>query len=175
MLILSHKPKLENNKEFLYYSIDETSIFKQHAECLKDKGYVHGVTNGTSPIGIGHSYSYIVRQADKNMWAIPVDVERVELDQKGTLVGLKQFISQVDKYKDNIHVMVADSKYSNVQCLHEIFSYDNALMISRMNGVRNLYFPVNGKSSKKYGDEFKLHDLSTWSEPCEYKEFEVQD
>ena len=26
---------------------------------------------------------------------------------------------------------------------------------------------------KKYGDEFKLHDLSTWSEPCEHKEFEL--
>jgi hypothetical protein len=71
---------------------------------------------------------------------------------------------------NNTYVLTADSKYSTVEAVDCIYSVgDHALLLTRLNSVRNLSFIYEGEqmangANKLYGDTFKLHDDSTWCE-----------
>jgi hypothetical protein len=64
-----------SSPKIVFLAADETSIFKQDSNSMEDRGYVHGKTKGISPIGIGHSYSYlVVTNSGLPQWVIPLDL-----------------------------------------------------------------------------------------------------
>ena len=167
-----------SSSEMVFLAVDETSIFKQDSNSMEDRGYVHGKTKGISPIGVGHSYSYlVVINDDLPQWVIPFDSQRVKTNESGTLVGISQFESFLRLHPENdISVLTADSKYSSFDCIERMYGLGKqALLLSRLNSTRTLYFPYIGEqkskgSVKKYGEAFKLHDAETWSEPDDIDE-----
>jgi len=162
-----------SSSKVMFLAADETSIFKQDSNSMEDRGYVHGKTKGISPIGIGHSYSYLVIiNEDLPQWVIPFDSKRVKTNESGPLTGIAQFKNFMQLHPENeISVFTADSKYSSFACIEEMYSLGvKALLLSRLNSTRTLYLPFTGEQKskgavKKYGDEFKLHDAQTWPKP----------
>jgi hypothetical protein len=164
-----------------YFALDETGIFKPCAVAMNDKGYVHGCSKTNSSIGVGHSYSYLVGLSPiLGSWVIPIDLKRVATSDSGITLGLKQFTSHVaTQDKNETFVLTADSKYSTKESVNEIYATESdTLLLTRLNSVRNLYFPYTGEQKrygmdKEYGDVFKLHDESTWAKPDDKTEFKI--
>ncbi len=98
--------------------------------------------------------------------------QRVKTDESGPLTGIAQFKRFMRLHPENdISVFTADSKYSSFDCIEKMYGLgEKALLLSRLNSTRTLYFPYAGEQKlkgavKKYGDQFKLHDTETWPEP----------
>ncbi|ASG67528.1 hypothetical protein CDV26_03180 [Francisella halioticida] len=145
---------------------------------MDGRRFVYGLTNGTGKVGIGHSYSYLVYLGQEmGQWVVPVNLQRVTASDSGISVGLDQFHKYISNQENSgdINVLIGDSKYSSMECIHRVYSeHNNTLLLSRFNSVRNLSFQDHSDNKlKKYGESFKLNDESTWttapsdSEQCE--------
>ncbi|ASG67619.1 hypothetical protein CDV26_03720 [Francisella halioticida] len=108
---------------------------------------------------------------------VPVNLQRVTAADSGISVSLDQFHKYISNQENSgdINVLIGDSKYSSMECIHRVYSeHNNTLLLSRLNSVRNLSFQDHSDNKlKKYGESFKLNDESTWttapsdSEQCE--------
>lgn len=169
-------------KKVKFFILDETGIFKPNANSMDDRSYVHGASKTNHAIGVGHSYSYLVGDDDAiGQWVIPINSRRVKSNENAIQVGFEQFKSQLPKgVSENTHVLTADSKYSSKDAIANIYELgESALLLTRLNSKRTLHFPYTGEqkqrgAKKKYGEEFKLHDSSTWVAPHEVLEFDMQ-
>lgn len=172
-----HEPK-----KLRFFILDETGIFKPDANSMDDRSYVHGASKTNHAIGVGHSYSYLVGDDDAiGQWVIPINSRRVKTNENAIEVGFEQFKSQLPKdVSENTHALTADSKYSSKEAIANIYGLgESALLLTRLNSKRTLHFPYTGEqkqrgAKKKYGEEFKLHDSSTWVDPHEVLEFDMQ-
>ena len=169
-------------KKVNFFILDETGIFKPDANSMDDRSYVHGASKTNHTIGVGHSYSYLVGDDDAiGQWVIPINARRVKSNQNAIQLGFEQFKSQLPKdVSENTHALTADSKYSSKEAIANIYGLgESALLLTRLNSKRTLHFPYTGEqkqrgAKKKYGEEFKLHDSSTWVDPHEVLEFDMQ-
>jgi hypothetical protein len=128
--------------KIVFLAADETTIFKQDSNLIEDRGYVHDKTKGTSPVGVGHSYSYlVVTSGSLPQWVIPFDSQRVKTNESGPLIGITQFKSFMRLHPENdISVFTADSKYSSFDCIEGMYSLgEKALLLSRLNSTRTLW------------------------------------
>jgi hypothetical protein len=114
-------------------------------------------------------------------WVVPINIRLVTNKQSAIQLGFEQFKSQLPKaISENIYVLTADSKYSSKESVANIYGLgDSALLLTRLNSKRTLYFPYTGEqkkrgANKKYGETFKLHNKETWIEPHEVVEFDMQ-
>ena len=162
----------ETDSRILFFALDETGIFKPCAKSMKDRGHVHGYSKTHGAIGVGHSYSYLVGIHPLiGQWVVPIDITRVKTDDSAITIGMQQFSSHAKQRDQNdTYVLTADSKYSTVKAVDDAYAVgDHALLLTRLNSVRNLSFTYKGVqladgAKKLYGDDFKLHDDSTWCE-----------
>jgi len=182
-LIFNHiNSQNQESKKVKFFILDETGIFKPDANSMENRSYVHGASKTNHSIGVGHSYSYLV--GDDNtlgQWVVPIDLRIVNSNQSAIKLGFEQFKSQLPKeVSEDTYVLTADSKYSSKESVANIYGLgDSALLLTRLNSKRTLYFPYTGEQNKrgakkKYGEEFKLHDKETWIEPHEVVEFDMK-
>ena len=172
----------DSDDEIRFFALDETGIFKPCAKAMDDRGHVHGCSKTHGAIGVGHSYSYLVGLSPMlGNWVIPINKQRVATSDSGITLGLKQFRGHVESQKNGkMSVLTADSKYSTKEAVNEIYETGgNTLLLTRLNSVRNLYFPYTGGQKKigmdkEYGDIFQLHDDSTWSESADSMDFDIE-
>ena len=162
----------ETDSRILFFALDETGIFKPCANSMEDRGHVHGYSKTHGAIGVGHSYSYLVGIHPLiGQWVAPIDITRVKTDDSAITIGMQQFSSHAKQKDQNYtYVLTADSKYSTVKAVDDAYAVgEHALLLTRLNSVRNLSFTYKGVqladgAKKLYGDDFKLHDDSTWCE-----------
>ena len=139
---------------------------------MEGRGHVHGYSKTHGAIGVGHSYSYLVGINPLiGQWVIPIDIKRVKTEDSAITIGMNQFSRHAKQQNQkDTYVLTADSKYSTVKAVDYAYGVgDHALLLTRLNSVRNLSFSYKGAqmlsgANKVYGDDFKLHDDSTWCE-----------
>lgn len=182
-LAINHiNSKTQESKKVKFFILDETGIFKPDASSMENRSHVHGASKTNHAIGVGHSYSYLVGDDDSiGQWVVPINSSLVTSDKSAIQLGFEQFKSQLPReVSENVYVLTADSKYSSKESVANIYGLgESALLLTRLNSKRTLYFPYTGEqkhrgAKKKYGEEFKLHDSQTWIEPHDVVEFEIQ-
>jgi hypothetical protein len=170
------------DKHILFFALDETGIFKPCANAMEDRGHVHGYSKTHGAIGVGHSYSYLVGIHPLiGQWVVPIDITRVKTGDSAITIGMEQFSSHVKQSDQNdTYVLTADSKYSTVKAVDDVYKVgDHALLLTRLNSVRNLSFSYKGSqmadgANKLYGDDFKLHKDSTWCDCHDEDSFTIE-
>ena len=128
---------------------------------------------GQKPITVGHEYSVLVylpeQSGDREKhWVVPLSVKRVESDQSGPQVGLKQFEDIVNQtvFKNHFCVSVTEAAYSVRRWIIGVSKLPNAVQIARLRGNRKLYrMPPLGSKTRRgrpkvYGEELLLQDPS---------------
>jgi hypothetical protein len=169
-------------RHFFLMGQDCTSIARQFAKSLEDRGMVHQPTQikGNKPITIGHSYSLLAILPERNNedapWTIPLDMIRVPTESNSNQQGIAQINTVLSKpnmpWTDKLCVLVVDSAYGNHQFLTPLQEQKNLVIIARSRSNRVFYqrpIPA-GKSLEKghptwYGERFDLKEPQTWHEP----------
>jgi hypothetical protein len=109
-----------SEKGYDLFAIDCTANPRIYASKVDDRTNVHAPNHvpGQKPITIGHEYSYLVylpnRAEDRELhWVVPLSVRRVQSDQSGPQVGLRQLeeIATRTYFKDHFCISVTDAAY----------------------------------------------------------------
>lgn len=134
---------------------DLTTNRKPYSKCLDSRGYVQIPNNkikGNKAIDVGYYYSYVnlglYDENHTNAWSLPMDVERVGLNQKGLSVASSQLLglmkcADLPFQSAERVVNSADSGYSHPSYIHPLISE-----CSNLNLV--IRFRVGSKVYKKY-------------------------
>jgi hypothetical protein len=171
-------------RHFFLMGQDCTSIARQFANSLEDRGMVHQPTQikGNKPITIGHSYSLLAILPERNNedapWTIPLDMVRVPTESNSNQQGIAQINAVLSKpnmpWTEKLCVLVVDSAYGNHQFLTPLQAHQNLVIIARSRSNRVFYqSPIpTEKSLEKghptwYGERFDLKEPQTWHEPSE--------
>ena len=182
-LVMKHiNGEAQESKNVKFFILDETGIFKPDANSMDGRSYIHGASKTNHAIGVGHSYSYLVADDEAiGQWVVPINSKLVRVDQNAITLGFEQFKSQLPAGpSDATYALTADSKYSSKEAIANIYDLGaSALLLTRLNSKRTLYFPYRGTqkqfgAKKKYGQEFKLHDSSTWIDAHEIMQFDIE-
>jgi len=181
-------------RPFHLFAVDCTSSERLFSPTLADRSPVYTArptVPSNKPVTIGHQYSLVVYLPEKLSkqtppWVIPLSVERVSTEQKGTGVGMEQLTAIIqgsEAFKNKLSVSVSDSAYSSAACLHESYKNENQVHVSRVRSnrglpralIKNQQPELKAKRGrpKKYGDPFKLSDPSSWADPVETDEFKT--
>jgi len=186
-LIASVVPNPEQSPFFLL-GLDCTSVERQYAKTLADRGMVHQPTQiaGNKPITIGHSYSMLAVIPERNgcdaPWTIPLDMSRVSTASNSIEKGiaqLKAFMSNPNlPWSKELCVAVVDSAYGNKQFLTPLQTYKNLVIVARSRSNRVFYqspvisdAPVGKGHPTWYGARFELKDPDTWHKPSQVSPF----
>lgn len=167
------------SRNYYLFAVDCTSAPRIHAQTLEDRGFVHQSTpiSGRQPITIGHEYSIAAclpekKSSDAPPWLWPLACHRVTTEENGPLTGMKQIYDILianSQFKNKLCVTVADSAYSNADCIKAGMMLQNQVHISRLKNNRVLCHgiakptPKNKKGRpKRYGDKFILKEAPSW-------------
>jgi hypothetical protein len=180
-LIAEVVPKPEQ-RPFYLLGLDCTSVERQFAKTLEDRGMVYQPTQikGNKPITIGHSYSMLAvipeRQEGDAPWTIPIDMSRVLTESNSNQKGIEQLKAVLNNPKlawsKEFCVNVVDSAYSNKQFLSPLQEHQNLVTVARSRSNRVFYQspvilepPVGKGHPTWYGARFALKEPDTWSQP----------
>jgi hypothetical protein len=174
------------------FATDATSISRQFAKTLEDRGYVYepNAVAGNAPVTIGHQYVTCVhlpeRGAEDPPWVVPLVVERVSSQAKETEVGAALLDMVMDDetlpWYGKLSVHVGDSRYSTPQYLSVSGTYEDLVTISRLRSNRTVYCQPEPEACNTgkghptwFGEAFKLPDPTTWHNPDESVELPYPD
>lgn len=113
---------------------DLTTNLKPHSQCLDSRGYVQIPNNkiqGNKAIDIGYYYSYVnlglYDERHPNAWSLPIDVQRVGLNEKALSVASSQLLGLMNcadlPFKSAERVVNSvDSGYSTPAYIHPLLS-----------------------------------------------------
>ena len=158
------------------FAIDVSATPHPYANKLKERQIVHAnnPTPGQKPIAVGHQVSCLASTAPDQM-SLPLSLKRVPFNESQTDFGLKQAENVGAIIKDKPCLIACDAKYSNRESVYKAHSWDNNVLITRLSPTRVFYQRYNYKPTDisrrgpkpKYGESFKLSDISTQPEPDE--------
>ena len=180
-LIAEVVPKPEQ-RPFYLLGLDCTSVERQFAKTLEDRGMVYQPTQikGNKPITIGHNYSMLAvipeRQEGDAPWTIPLDMSRVSTESNSKQKGIEQLKAVLSNPKlawsKEFCVNVVDSDYGNKQFLSPLQEHKNLVNVARSRSNRVFYQspvisepPVGRGHPNWYGARFALKEPDTWSQP----------
>ena len=180
-LIAEVVPKPEQ-RSFYLLGLDCTSVERQFAKTLADRGMVYQPTQiaGNKPIAIGHSYSMLAVIPERNEgdapWTIPLDMSRVSTESNSIEKGIEQLKAVLSNPKlawsKELCVNVVDSAYGNKQFLSPLQEHENLVTVARSRSNRVFYqspviseTPVGKGHPTWYGARFALKEPDTWHEP----------
>jgi hypothetical protein len=178
--ICSHLQEEIAKSKINLFAIDVTPKPRLYSKTLQDRGYVHcsEAVPGKKPITVGHNYSCVAYLPnDASRWALPLDIKRVSTNEKGTLVGIQQWLSIISNpnlgFQNKISVGVGDCAYSSVQSLYLASRHENSIFVARLRKNRVLMRPMQEINLNKKGhpvwydqsDPFNLQEAETWREP----------
>jgi hypothetical protein len=169
-------------RPFSLLGLDCTSIARQFAKTLADRGMVHQPTQiaGNKPITIGHSYSMLAvipeRNEEDSPWTIPLDISRVSTESNSIQKGIAQLNAVLNNpnlpWSKELCVNVVDSAYGNKQFLAPLQKHKNLVIVARSRNNRVFYqspaiseTPVGKGHPTWYGARFDLKEPDTWHEP----------
>jgi hypothetical protein len=169
-------------RPFSLLGLDCTSIARQFAKTLADRGMVHQPTQiaGNKPITIGHSYSMLAVIPERNEedapWTIPLDISRVSTESNSIQKGIAQLNAVLSNpnlpWSKELCVNVVDSAYGNKQFLAPLQKHKNLVIVARSRNNRVFYqspaiseTPVGKGHPTWYGARFDLKEPDTWHEP----------
>jgi len=173
------KPK---ERPFYLLGLDCTSVERQFAKTLADRGLVYQPTQikGNKPIAIGHSYSMLAvipeRKEGDAPWTIPLDMSRVSTESNSNQKGIAQLKAVLSNPKlawsKELCVSVVDSAYGNKQFLSPLQEHTNLVTVARSRSNRVFYqspviseTPVGRGHPTWYGARFDTKEPDTWHEP----------
>lgn len=178
---------MPTTRNYFLFGVDCTPNPRRYAPTQKDRGFVYApnTISGNKPVTIGHQYSIAALLPEKTgenapPWIFPLACHRVTTDEKGPLIGMQQITrcTQLEKnFKTKLCVVASDSAYSNPGCISENCKNPNQVLISRVRSNRVFHYPLPDEDTvkigrkKKFGDQFKLKDKSTWVTPDEQMSF----
>lgn len=186
--IFSEHVSVNEKRNFLLFGVDCTSNPRLYSPTQEDRGFVYSPTiiSGNKPITIGHQYSIAAFLPEKSNldsppWILPLACHRVSTDENGPLIGMQQItqcIQSSDAFKEKLCVSVADSAYTNPDCLLESKKNPNQVHNSRARSNRKFYHPVKPDDQdgvkkgrkKRYGKAFHLNDATTHGDPDQREE-----
>lgn len=183
-LHLCNHLKDEINLPVNLFAIDVTPRKRLYSKKLDDKGYVHSnePVPGKKPVTIGHEYSCVAYLAEGDgKWALPLSIQRVKTQEKGTLIGMKQWADIISNeklgFKGRLSVALGDCAYSSIENLHAASKQKGNVVIVRMRSNRvlmrpNVLPPVKTQGHPTWYDKknpFKLQDNKTWFAPTGQK------
>jgi DDE superfamily endonuclease len=180
-LIAEVVPKPEERRFYLL-GLDCTSVERQYAKTLADRGMVYQPTQikGNKPITIGHSYSMLAvipeRKEGDAPWTIPLDMSRVSTESNSNQKGIEQLKAVLSNPKlawsKELCVSVVDSAYGNKQFLSPLQEHTNLVTVARSRSNRVFYqspviseTPVGRGHPTWYGARFDTKEPDTWHEP----------
>lgn len=170
-------------RSFWLLGVDVTPQPRPFAKTLDDRGYVYqpNAVAGNKPITIGHQYSTVVLLPEKEAgltasWVVPLSTQRVSTADDKELVGAQQVRALLNlesaPWYDEIVVEVGDTSYSKPAYLHANREYQQLVTVARARSNRTFYqayvYPADQRPAhrpRRYGEEFKLPDASTWHPP----------
>jgi len=186
-LIGGYLPAPQRQK-FWLLGRDVVSIPRPFALTLEDRTWVYqpNPVAGNKPVTIGHQYSLLAFlpekvHADDPPWVVPLQMRRVQSQEKVTVVGAEQLTGLLEDDTQPFHaalcVHVADSTYSVVDYLGRIGRHRNLVSVTRVAENRVFYrqYPMEQGNRKQghprwYGEPFDLKDRTTWGLPDETAE-----
>jgi len=180
-LIAEVVPKPEQ-RAFYLLGLDCTSVERQYAKTLADRGMVYQPTQikGNKPITIGHSYSMLAvipeRKEGDAPWTIPLDISRVSTESNSNQKGIEQLKAVLSNPKlawsKELCVSVVDSAYGNKQFLSPLQEHQNLVTVARSRSSRVFYqspviseTPMGKGHPTWYGARFAIKEPDTWPEP----------
>jgi hypothetical protein len=180
-LIAEVVPKPDEHPFFLF-GLDCTSVERQFAKTLADRGMVYQPTQiaGNKPITIGHNYSMLAvipeRKEGDAPWTIPLDMSRVSTESNSIEQGIMQLNAVLSNPKlawsKELCVNVVDSAYGNKQFLSPLQQHKNLVNVARSRSNRVFYqspaiseTQVGKGHPTWYGARFDLKEPDTWHEP----------
>jgi hypothetical protein len=180
-LIAEVVPKPEQ-RAFYLLGLDCTSVERQYAKTLADRGMVYQPTQikGNKPITIGHSYSMLAvipeRKEGDAPWTIPLDISRVSTESNSNQKGIEQLKAVLSNPKlawsKELCVSVVDSAYGNKQFLSPLQEHQNLVTVARSRSSRVFYqspviseTPMGKGHPTWYGARFAIKEPDTWHEP----------
>jgi hypothetical protein len=178
-------------RPFFLLGLDCTSIERQFAKTLADRGMVHQPTQiaGNKPITIGHSYSMLSVIPERNEgdspWTIPLDMSRVSTESNSIQKGIGQMNAVLSNpnlpWSKELCVTVVDSAYGNKQFLAPLQKHENLVIVARSRSNRVFYqspaiseTPVGKGYPTWYGARFDLKEPDTWHEPNQVSQFSYE-
>jgi hypothetical protein len=186
-LIAEVVPKPEKRRFYLL-GLDCTSVERQFAKTLADRGMVYQPTQikGNKPITIGHNYSMLAvipeRKEGDALWTIPLDMSRVSTESTSNQKGIEQLKAVLSNPKlawsKELCVNVVDSAYGNKQFLSPLQEHQNLVTVARSRSSRVFYqspviseTPIGKGHPTWYGARFAIQEPDTWSQPTEVSQF----
>ena len=186
-LIAEVVPKPEE-RPFYLLGLDCTSVERQFAKTLADRGMVYQATQikGNKPITIGHSYSMLAvipeRKEGDAPWTIPLEMSRVSTESNSNQKGIEQLKAVLSNPKlawgKELCVNAVDSAYGNKQFLSPLQEHQNLVTIARSRSNRVFYqspaiseTPIGKGHPTWYGARFAIQEPDTWPEPTEVSQF----
>ena len=186
-LIAEVVPKPEE-RPFYLLGLDCTSVERQFAKTLADRGMVYQATQikGNKPITIGHSYSMLAvipeRKEGDAPWTIPLEMSRVSTESNSNQKGIEQLKAVLSNPKlawgKELCVNAVDSAYGNKQFLSPLQEHQNLVTIARSRSNRVFYqspaiseTPIGKGHPTWYGARFAIQEPDTWHEPTEVSQF----
>jgi hypothetical protein len=185
-LIGRYVPEPQQRRYWLL-GTDVTPVPRPFARTLADRGVVYqpNPVVGNKPITLGHAYSALVYlpekgQPDEPPWVIPLQVRRVQSQDKNNVVGADQLELLLEDQSLPFHtglcVHVADSAYSAAEFLGRVGKHRNLVSVTRTAENRVFYHQASPPSATSqghpcwYGDRFDLKDATAWGPPDETAE-----
>jgi hypothetical protein len=170
-------------RKFWLLGTDVVPIPRRFARTLPDRTFVHqpNAVAGNKPVTIGHQYSVLAclpeqTHADDPPWVVPLEVRRLQSDEKATVVGAERLGALLQDETQPFHtalcVHVADSGYSAVEYLGRVGVHRNLVSVTRLAENRVCYRQFSAASAdggsghpRWYGEPFDLKDSTTWGWP----------
>lgn len=138
---------MQGGERVNHFAIDVTGNPRPYAPCMKDRSinYSPNPAPGNKPIAVGHNYSVIVGQPNKEArlkhWVKPMSVTRVETDKKGNEVGMQQMSDLLTSLRNNdsLNISFGDTSYSTNNCRSELDHHCGWVHVARFRSNRNIY------------------------------------
>ena len=169
------------------FVMDCTSNQRPYSNTLEDRSiqYTPNPAPGNKPIGVGHQYSllaYVPEGSSKQRknWIYPMDMQRVQSNEKGTDIGmeqLKSIVKELNIEKEKI-LSVGDTSYSQESCRKNASESLGLAHLFRIRSNRCLFVCLKdvkekGKKGRPrlYGHKMKLGEKDIHLEANNTKEF----
>lgn len=181
--VLLNKLPPRIKRKFHLFVADATPAPRRYSLTLKERENIHVAGNklsGGIPIDLGHTYSVAAYLPEKERgeppWVLPLQVDRIKVTENKNSVGAQQVLTLLEsaQFKSEPCATVLDSAYPRFDIVYDFAQRSQHTLIARLSSRRTLCKPpkplpegVKSSYGKKrtYGDNFKLHDESTWSPP----------
>jgi hypothetical protein len=167
---------LSNGKTYFSFIHDYTKLSKPYSDCLETRSF-HVMNNpigGRRQVSGGYDLACLAYDSGQSGHCPVVDYLRLDGHENQLEVARSQ-IDGLMKYlraSSDLILIKTDSCYGRVAFLHNAYSYDNMLIISRLQSGINVYTPYKGDQKRGrrrvFGDKYVLAGQSrekAWFEP----------